>query len=155
MTRSAGGAGTDGLRGDAGDDVLDGGAGCDDVRGGAGDDILNGGAGRDRLAGDAGRDVFVFDALGPANYDRVAGFNALDDVFRLNGSVFVGLQAGPLSAAYFVAGKHAVDDSDHIIYDKATGDLLFDADGVGGMAAVKFAAVDPGISITADDFIVV
>ena len=140
----SGGAGTDGLRGDAGDDLLDGGAGSDDVQGGAGDDIVNGGAGRDRLAGGEGRDVFVFDALGPANDDSVDDFSALDDVFRLDSTVFVGLAAGPLFAAVFVAGTHAIDDGDRIVYDEASGDLLFDADGVGGAAALKFAAVAPG-----------
>ncbi|RWH78852.1 MAG: calcium-binding protein [Mesorhizobium sp.] len=150
----SGGEGADGVRGDTGDDVLDGGAGSDDVRGGAGDDILNGGAGRDRLAGEGGRDVFVFDALGPANYDRIEDFNALDDVFWLDSSAFVGLSAGSLSAAVFVVGKHAVDDSDHIVYDKQTGDLLFDVDGAGGAAAVKFAAVDPSTFLTVDDFFV-
>ena len=150
----SGGAGTDGMRGDTGDDVLDGGAGSDDLRGGTGDDILNGGAGRDRLAGAAGRDVFVFDALGPANYDSIDDFSAPDDMFRLDSSVFVGLSAGPLLAAVFAVGKKAIDDSDHIIYDDATGDLLFDVDGAGGAAAVKFAAVAPGTSLTADDFFV-
>ncbi|WP_192179418.1 Ig-like domain-containing protein [Mesorhizobium amorphae] len=151
----SGGAGTDGIRGDTGDDALDGGAGTDDLRGGAGDDILNGGAGRDRLAGDAGRDVFVFDALGPANHDTIDDFNALDDMFRLDSSVFVGLSAGPLFAAVFALGNKAIDDSDHILYDDATGALLFDVDGVGGAAAVQFATVRPGISLTADDFFVV
>ncbi|RWF89223.1 MAG: calcium-binding protein [Mesorhizobium sp.] len=151
----SGGQGTDGIRGDTGDDVLDGGAGSDDMRGGAGDDILNGGAGRDRLAGDAGRDVFLFDALGPANYDRIEDFNALDDVFWLDSSAFAGLSAGSLFAAVFVVGKHAIDDSDHIIYDRESGDLLFDVDGAGGAAAVKFAAVDPGTFLTVDDFFVV
>ncbi|RUW26595.1 calcium-binding protein [Mesorhizobium sp. M4B.F.Ca.ET.215.01.1.1] len=151
----SGGAGTDGIRGDTGDDVLDGGAGSDDLRGGAGDDILNGGAGRDWLAGDAGRDVFVFDALGPANYDRIVDFNALDDVFRLDSSAFVGLSAGPLFAAVFTVGSEAIDDSDHIIYDDATGALLFDQDGAGGAAGVRFATVDPGTWLTADDFFVV
>ena len=96
---------------------------------------------------------FDTDAL-PSVFDKVDGFNALDDVFRLDGSVFTGLQSGPLAPAYFVAGTRAVDDSDHIIYDRATGDLLFDADGAGGAAALKFAAVDRGISLSADDFIV-
>ncbi|RWC94712.1 MAG: calcium-binding protein, partial [Mesorhizobium sp.] len=127
----------------------------DDMRGGAGDDILNGGAGSDRLAGDAGRDVFLFDALGPANYDRIEDFNALDDVFWLDSSAFAGLSAGSLFAAVFVVGKHAIDDSDHIIYDRESGDLLFDVDGAGGAAAVKFAAVDPGTFLTVDDFFVV
>jgi hypothetical protein len=30
----------------------------------------------------------------------------------------------------------------------------FDVDGAGGAEAVKFAAVDPGTSLTADDFFV-
>ncbi|AZN97417.1 calcium-binding protein [Mesorhizobium sp. M9A.F.Ca.ET.002.03.1.2] len=151
----SGGEGADGIRGDTGDDVLDGGAGSDDMRGGVGDDILNGGAGRDRLAGDPGRDVFVFDALGPANYDRIEDFNAIDDVFWLDSSAFVGLSAGSLFAAAFVVGKQAIDDSDRIIYDKGTGDLLFDVDGAGGAAAVKFAAVDPSTFLTVDDFFVI
>ncbi|MCV3206662.1 Ig-like domain-containing protein [Mesorhizobium sp. YC-39] len=151
----SGGAGTDGIRGDSGDDFLDGGAGSDDLRGGAGDDILNGGAGRDRLAGDAGRDVFVFDAIGPANYDSIDDFNALDDVFRLDSSVFVGLSAGPLLAAVFALGTKAIDDSDHILYDDTTGALRFDVDAAGGAAAVQFATVRPGTWLTADDFFVV
>ena len=152
----SGGAGTDGIRGDTGDDLLDGGAGSDDVRGGDGGDIVNGGAGQDRLAGGSGRDVFVFDAApGLANDDRILDFNPVDDLFRLDRSAFAGLiSAGPLFGAEFVVGRHAVDDSDRIVYDKASGDLLFDADGAGGVAAVKFAAVDPGTSLTADDFAV-
>lgn len=151
----SGGAGTDGIRGDEGDDALDGGAGSDDLRGGVGDDILNGGAGGDRLAGGEGRNVFVFDALGLANCDRIEDFDAQDDMIRLDSSVFVGLQAGPLFAAAFAVGHQAIDDSDHILYNDATGDLLYDVDGVGGAAAVKFAAVDPGTWVTADDFIVI
>ena len=151
----SGGAGTDGLRGDAGDDFLDGGAGSDDVQGGAGDDVINGGAGRDRLAGGTGRDVFVFDRLGPANYDVVDDFNVPDDAFRLDSSVFVGLFPGPANVGDFVVGKHAIGHYDLIVYDKATGDLMFDVDGAGGAAAVKFAAVDPGTALTAADFYVV
>ncbi|RWK41247.1 hypothetical protein [Mesorhizobium sp.] len=124
------------------------------MRGGAGDDILNGGAGRDRLAGEGGRDVFVFDALGPANYARIEDFNALDDVFWLDSSAFVGLSAGSLSAAVFFVGKHAIDNNDHIIYGKETGDLLFDVDGAGGAATVKVAALDPSTFLTVDDFFV-
>jgi Ca2+-binding RTX toxin-like protein len=149
-----GGAGRDQLFGSAGADNIVGGAGADRIRGDTGDDILNGGAGRDRLAGGAGSDVFVFDALGPANYDRIEDFNPLDDLFRLDSTAFVGLPAGPLSDAAFVVPQHSLDDSDYIIYDAETGDLRFDVDGAGGSAAVKFAAVDPGTLLTADDFFV-
>lgn len=150
-----GGDGTDGLRGDAGDDRLDGGRGSDDVRGGDGDDIVNGGAGQDRLAGGEGRDSFVFDAApGLANYDRIADFNPRDDVFVLAGNLFGGLPAGPLQQAFFAIGRHAADDSDLIVYDQASGDLWFDADGNGAAAALKFASVAAGTPLTADDFIV-
>ena len=66
--------------------------------------------------------------------------------------MFVGLTSGPLFGAVFVVGKHAIDDSDRIVYDQASGDLLFDVDGAGGTAAVKFATVNPGTTVTADDF---
>jgi Ca2+-binding RTX toxin-like protein len=149
-----GGAGRDQLFGEAGADNIVGGTGADRIRGDMGDDIINGGAGRDRLAGGAGSDVFVFDAFGRANCDSIEDFNPLDDVFRLDSSAFVGLSAGPLSAAAFVVAQHSLDDSDHIIYDVETGDLRFDVDGAGGAEAVKFAAVDPGTLLTADDFFV-
>ena len=93
--------------------------------------------------------------IGPANDDGVADFNVVGDVFRLSGAAFAGLGPGSIFAAVFVIGKHALDDSDQIIYDKASGDLLFDADGVGGAAALRFATVTPGTALTADDFIVV
>ncbi|MBP1861451.1 calcium-binding protein [Rhizobium herbae] len=149
-----GDAGNDRLRGGEGDDILAGGTGCDRLRGGAGDDVLNGGAGRDTLAGGAGHDSFVFDtAPGRANADRIADFRTADDVFRLDSSIFVGLAAGALSAEAFVIGKAALDGNDRIIYDKASGALLFDADGAGGASAIKFAMVTRGISLAADDFL--
>ena len=135
-----GGAGTDGIRGEAGDDLLDGGADSDDVRGGDGEDVINGGAGRDRLAGGAGRDAFIFNAaLGLANDDSVEDFRTIDDVFRLDGSASRAFSSGPLTLAVFVTGTQALDASDRIIYNQASGELSFDVDGAGGAAAVKFA----------------
>jgi Ca2+-binding RTX toxin-like protein len=96
----------------------------------------------------------VFDKLGPANYDIIDDFSVPDDAFRLDSSVFVGLFPGPANVGDFVVGKHAIDPYDLIVYDKATGDLMFDVDGAGGAAAVKFAAVDPGTPLTAADFYV-
>lgn len=150
-----GGAGTDGIRGDAGDDLLSGGAGSDDLRGGDGGDVINGGSGRDWLTGGAGRDSFVFNAApGLANDDHIDDFDTVDDVFRLDGSVFTGLPSGELSASNFVTGKHAVDGNDLVVYDKATGDLFYDVDGAGGAAALRFATVQPGTVVTANDFVV-
>jgi len=149
-----GDAGNDHLRGGAGDDDISGGAGNDHLRGDAGDDILNSGADRDTLAGGAGHDSFVFDTvLGRTNIDAICDFRSADDLFRLDSSIFVGLAAGALTAEAFVIGKAAIDANDHILYDKASGALLFDSDGAGGASAVKFATVTCGTSLAADDFL--
>lgn len=151
-----GGTGNDRLQGGAGNDQIDGGSGMDYLRGGAGDDVLNGGAGRDKLAGGESNDSFVFDAaLGEANADRILDFRSAHDEFRLDNAVFVGLATGDtLPDGAFVIGRSAKDEDDRILYDKACGDLLFDADGAGGAAAVKFASVDRGTCLSADDFVI-
>ncbi len=150
-----GGAGNDRLLGDIGDDSLAGGPGCDHIRGGAGDDVVMGGAGRDWLSGGTGHDAFVFDtAPGPENVDRILDFRSDDDVFRLDSSVFAGLEAGALDAESFVIGTAAVDGNDRIVYDKNSGALLFDADGNGGAAAIRFTTVTGGISMAAEDFLI-
>jgi serralysin len=151
-----GGAGRDGLRGGGGDDALSGGAGRDTLRGGAGDDTLNGGTGRDTLTGGTGHDTFVFDAgPGAKNLDEITDFRSADDTFRLDSSVFSGLAIGSLESGAFVIGKAATDAGDRIIYNKGSGVLLFDVDGLGGAAAFKFANVGCGTSISVDDFMVV
>lgn len=151
-----GGAGHDSLRGGAGDDDISGGIGNDHLSGGWGDDVLNGGSGHDLLAGGKGHDAFVFD-LAPraANLDLILDFHSADDEIRLDSTAFSGLIAGALDAASFVLGKAAVDADDRIIYNKNTGALLFDADGAGGAAAVKFAMLTCGTSVTAGDFFIV
>ncbi|URK89162.1 Ig-like domain-containing protein (plasmid) [Rhizobium sp. RCAM05350] len=151
-----GNKGHDSLRGGAGDDNLAGGAGNDRLSGGAGDDILRGGFGNDFLAGGKGDDAFVFDvAPRAANLDRILDFRSADDEIRLDDAVFSGLVVGALDAAAFVVGKAALDADDRIIYNKNSGALLFDADGAGGGAAVKFAMLTCGTSVTADDFIII
>lgn len=145
--------GNDRITGSQFGDSLDGGAGKDLLRGGAGDDQISGGLGRDTLFGGEGDDTFVFDvAPGRANYDDIVDFHQAEDVIKLDSSVFSGLVAGVLAAEDFVIGKTARDESDRIIYNK--GDLLYDADGAGGVDAVKFATVGNCTWLTADDFVI-
>ncbi len=54
-----------------------------------------------------------------------------------------------------VTGTGAHDATDRIVYNRSTGALLYDADGVGGTAAVRFATLAPKLVLTAADFLVV
>ncbi|MFC7498644.1 hypothetical protein ACFQRC_05355 [Enterovirga sp. GCM10030262] len=144
------------IRGNDGGNILDGHSGNDLLDGGAGDDGLHGGRGRDRLDGGTGSDSFFFDTLLRANEaDTILDFSAADDSIRLDRAIFQGVEAdGRLPNHAFRAGTTAEDASDRILYDEATGDIFYDADGDGGAAAVLFAQVTPGTELTAADFFV-
>ncbi|HYI47238.1 MAG TPA: hypothetical protein VEX35_02125, partial [Allosphingosinicella sp.] len=66
-----------------------------------------------------------------------------------------GLTPGSLPAGAFVTGSAAGDADDRIIYNGATGQLYFDADGNGAGAAVQFATLSPGLALTGSDFFVI
>ncbi|MBZ6074987.1 calcium-binding protein [Microvirga puerhi] len=164
--RLFGDAGNDKLYGEVGNDSLDGGTGADLLYGGTGNDVLLGGAGNDLLAGGAGRDVltgglgsdsFVFDTSPKtANIDTIKDFNARFDTFRLENSIFKALgPVGHLTADAFTVGKVAVDAEDRIVYDRTTGKLYYDKDGVGGAAQVQIAILTNKAALTAADFLVV
>jgi Ca2+-binding RTX toxin-like protein len=133
-----------------------------DVRGNNGDNTLGGGGGNDTLTGFAGSDHFQFRAaLDPVfNVDAITDFNVADDTILLGRSVFTAFPnpgfsgVHELTAAEFRIGTAAQDASDRIIYNNVTGDLLYDADGVGGTAAIRFADVTPGLALTHLDFLV-
>jgi serralysin len=125
------------------------------ISGGGGVNFLDGKLGADLLTGNGGIDQFVFStALGAGNIDTITDFSVTDDFVRLDDAVFAGLTAGFLSVAAFRIGAAAVDADDRIIYNNATGALLFDADGNGAAAAQQFATLSTGLAMTnADVFI--
>jgi serralysin len=127
------------------------------VRGNNGANVINGGAGNDELTGRGGADAFVFDtALDAAtNVDVIADFTVGSDTIRLENTIFSVFSAGDLAAERFVVGPAALEANDNIIYDNVTGDLLFDVDGNGAAAAVRFANVGAGLALTSNDFLVV
>jgi len=137
------------LSGDGGDNTL--------VFSGSQAVHLAGGDGNDTLVGGDGLDTFVF-ALAPSatNVDTLLNFVVADDTIRLGRSVFSALSTGPLAAGAFVTGTKALDADDRIIFNSATGALLYDADGSGAGAAVQFATL-VGIvgTLSAADFSVV
>jgi Ca2+-binding RTX toxin-like protein len=144
------------LKGMTGADTLVGAGGADTLQGGVGDDQLFGGGGHDDLQGGTGMDGFRFDtALSAANnVDHILDFSVVDDTIYLDRDIFTGIAAdGPLAAGAFRAGTSALDADDRILYDAATGHISYDADGVGGTAAILFATVTPGTALTSADFV--
>jgi Ca2+-binding RTX toxin-like protein len=59
-----------------------------------------------------------------------------------------------LQASAFQIGSQARSSQAHIIYDQASGALLYDPDGNGPMHAQQFTLVNPGLQLTQNDFIV-
>lgn len=155
--------GTDVLTGDAFANVLTGGGGNDILNGYAGNDRLWGGLGNDHLTGGAGRDVFVFDTRTNArtNVDRVTDFRSKDDSFYLDNKVFTKLGSGSLSkpkkfkSDMFVEGRKAADREDRIVYDKRTGSLYYDQDGIGSKAQVKIGTLSNKEKLYYHDFLVI
>ncbi|HYD13623.1 MAG TPA: hypothetical protein VEC11_12320 [Allosphingosinicella sp.] len=122
-----------------------------------GANTLNGGGGADVMTGFAGDDSFAFTtALGAGNVDTIADFAAGTDKILLDDAVFTQIGAfGALNANAFVAGTAAADASDRIIYNSATGQLFYDADGTGAGAAVPFATLQGNPALAAGDFTVI
>jgi serralysin len=139
--------------------VLKGGSGADTLSGGAGNDLLVGGAGADKLAGGSGLDVFRFDVAlsASSNLDVVSDFRVADDSFQLENGIFTALSGtGTLASTMFRAGagiSTAADSNDHVIYNKTTGALYYDADGSGATPAVQFAKLSAGLALTHADFL--
>ena len=123
-----------------GDDLLTGGDGRDFLVGGAGNDTLGGGAGVDSLLGGGGADSFVF-AAALGEVDSLVDFSTTDDTIVLDSAVFGALSAGALAPDAFAYLDEAGGTDALVIYDRATGDLFYDADGGGHDAAVQFATL--------------
>ncbi|MFP5077584.1 calcium-binding protein [Rhizobium sp. YIM 134829] len=149
----------DWMSGDGGNDTLLGLKGADTLIGGAGNDRLDGGIGKDVLTGGLGNDVFVFSAAATAgNVDTITDFankTGNNDSFELQKRYFKALDLGTLDAAEFVIGSKAKDASDHIIYNKSTGALSYDANGSKAGGLELLAHLDDGLTLKASDFFVV
>ena len=79
--------------------------------------------------------------------------SVVDDTIFLDRDIFTGILVnGTLAAAAFRAGTAAVDADDRIIYDAITGNIFYDADGLGGAAQTLFATVTPLTLLTNADF---
>jgi Ca2+-binding RTX toxin-like protein len=138
--------------------TLSGGIGNDNLNGGVGNDKLIGGAGIDTLTGGLNNDIFVFNApLSALNRDVITDFNHIADTFHLENAVMTALGAGvhALSATMFRAGAVALDASDHVIYNQATGYLSYDSNGNAAGGATLLAVLTNRPVLAANDFLVI
>ncbi len=124
------------------------------LNGGAGNDTLDGGFGVNRLTGGACNDIFKFTSLGPV--DVITDYNVVNDTVQLENSVFTALTVtGTLPAGQFRIGMQAADANDHIIYNSATGALIYDPNGNGAGGATQIATIGTGLSMTHADVVVI
>ena len=137
-------ASTTGLR-------LTGNEGGQTIAGTEGADTLNGGGGSDVLLGGGGADRFDFIApVAAGNVAALADFQAGTDRIGLSSGVFAVGTA--LDAAEFVVGSAATTAEQRVVYNQATGQIFYDADGKGAGAAVLFALVVPSTALTTASF---
>ena len=149
--------GSNTLIGGAGRDLLMGLGGNDSLNGGSGNDWLEGNPGNDTLTGSGGQDTFVFANSGAADADFLADFASNWDRIELdaNSVAFAEIGATGRFAANdvrFFAGTAAHDADDRIIYNAATGQIFYDADGNGAGAAQLIATLPAGRGVVAADF---
>ena len=146
---------SDSLSGADGNDSISGDAGNDTVRGNNGNDWLEGGTGNDDVGGGSGQDSFALRAMGSANADLLFDFATGWDNIQLDATAFTNIGAtGRFSSsdARFRAGTAAQDADDRIIFNSATGQLFYDADGNGAGAQQLIATLPAGRSVVASDF---
>jgi Ca2+-binding RTX toxin-like protein len=130
--------------------------GADRLDGRGGDDTLDGRGGPDTLIGGSGKDTFQFTfGLVAGNVDTIVDFTPGADRIALSSFAIESIGApGKLAASKFNA-LSAQDSNDVILYDKATGGLYHDPDGLGGTAPVLFATLANKADLKASDIIVI
>ena len=103
---------------------------------------MAGGTGLDTLFGGAGNDTFVFKA--PTDgADSIDDFTSGEDHFQLSAADFSNNQTGTLASAgiNFELGTSATTPGPALIYDHASGNIYWDADGTGQQTQVLLANV--------------
>ena len=142
-------------------DILTGDGLAQTLTGQGGSDTIAGAGGIDTLWGATGADAFVFREMGQLNADRISDFTSGSDKVHLDDAAFTMIGAtGNFTAAdgrfKAHAGNAATDPDDRVIFNTSTGQLYYDADGTGNVAAPQLiATVQSGASVAASDIVVI
>jgi Ca2+-binding RTX toxin-like protein len=142
------------VNGLAGDDTFD----ASGMGAGIASLSINSGDGNDVLKGGGSSDTFLFTTTlnAATNVDTIKKFSVAHDTLALDDAMFAGIgPTGTLADAAFHVGNAATDANQRIIYNSANGHLLFDSDGDGANAAVLFAKLASGLSLTSADILVI
>ncbi len=133
------------------------------VLGSRANDVIWGGAGHDTLTGNGGNDTFGFNEAGAADSDTISDYTG-GDIIGLSAAVgtgfFQGLAttSGGQTAGFdqneFVNGTTATEAHAQILYNQASGQIFYDADGTGASAAVLVATIGAGTQLANNDFTV-
>ncbi|WP_279388672.1 FecR domain-containing protein [Pseudodesulfovibrio tunisiensis] len=132
-----GGEGSDEIIGGAGNDSLMGAADNDILTGNAGNDKLFGGEGQDNISTGTGSDRVYYSATTEGG-DTVTDFSHANDSFEFSSSVF-GYTNATWDSSHFFTYSQDITGTNCFIWEAGT--LSFDADGLGGEAAVTIASV--------------
>ncbi len=145
------------------DDTIFAGSGNDVVYGQQANDQIHGGTGNDTLYGGFGSDRFYFDTPLDAltNVDRIMDLEANgNDKIVLDDTIFTAFGSGAersMSASSFIANAGGIAGSatNYVLFDTATGNLYYDADGNGAAARVLVAHIDLASgTLDASDFLI-
>lgn len=140
------------LTGSVFNDTLSAGRYSDTLNGGDGNDVLIGGLGADTLTGGLGADQFRLNGnRGTSSADALTDFESGTDRIELQTKIFKSLGLGQITADEFVSATAAQTATQNLVYDTASGELFYDADGSGARAQVLIGMLDPGTVLAVTD----
>lgn len=153
-------SGIEGIFGGNGNDRISGDIYDNRLYGSNGSDTLEGSSGNDRLIGGSGADKFVFNYLQyldptTSGVDQIDDFtHGIDKIQFFSGQMLSTIGA-TLDANEIAFGTAPMDTNDYIIFDAATKNLYYDADGSGTGGQLLFATLLGVTTLDYNDFIVV
>jgi Ca2+-binding RTX toxin-like protein len=142
------------LTGDANSNILVGGIKADVLNGGGNFDLLRGGLGADTMTGGTSGDYFQYTTATEGG-DTITAWES-GDKFTFARAAFGNLAGANVAAANFrsVASGHAASTtSQKFIFDQATDQLWYDADGSGAGAAIFIADITTNYNLLNTDLL--
>jgi serralysin len=92
------------------------------------------------------------------NVDLIDDFNVTYDAIELDNAIFTRFTSnGAISSSMFVSNTTGLarDANDFLIYERDSGDLFYDSNGSASGGRILFAELDPNLSLTYRDFVIV